>query len=202
VDGQHGQQGQRHVHPEDAPPRAEPHRERRTVQRPEQAAELLRPTDEAEHLHPAPLVEQVADQRHRDRQQCPAGQALQRAPGSEHVEVLREGGQHRTGEEPGQAELDDHAPAEPVGEAAQQRHARHVPQQVPGDDRGRPLQMVDRDVEVRRDRGQHRQHDVGVERGEQHRDGARPDREAAPAYRRLGGGGAHHRVERAGVREH
>ena len=103
-------------------------------------------------------------------------------PIDEHRQVGGQRGDHRADREAGQADLQQHLAAEPVGRPAQQRHRRDVAQQIPGDDRGDPLDLVHRDADVGHDVGHDRDDDIGVERAEQNRQAARADRDpAAPA---------------------
>jgi hypothetical protein len=180
-----GQRGQRQVDPEHPPP---PHEggETRAVQRAQDAAQLLCRTQRPEGHGPAAGAEQVTGQRHRDGKQCPTGQALQPAAGDQPGQRARRGRQRRTGRETHQAGVAERAAAVPVGKAAEQRHARHVTEQVTGDQRGGPFQPVDRDREVADDLDQQGDHHVRVERGEQDDRAPGADGEAASCGGSLG----------------
>ena len=180
VDGQHGDEGQRDVHPEDPAP-AHREGEVRPVERSQHAAEFLGRADGAENHGSAALVPQIPDQGHGDGQQGTTGEALQRAAGDQAGQIGRDRGQGRSGQEPGQAELDDDAPAQPIGEPTEQGHAGHVAEQVAGDDGGGPLQVVQRNGQFGGDADQDRDDHVRIEGGQQHRDRAHADGDPAPA---------------------
>ena len=177
-----GEHGERYVHPEHPPP-ADQRGQARAVQRAQYAAGLLRRAERAEGNRPLPLGEHVRGQRQRHRQQGAAGQPLQATPGDQQRQRRAERGERRTGGEAGQAGVHHRPAPEPVGEPAQQRHAGDVAEQVAGDQRGGPFQVVHRDVQVGHDLDEQRDHDVRVQRGEQDGGATDPDRQAPTAHR-------------------
>ena len=120
----------------------------------------------------------VPDDGEGDRQQRTGGGTLQHPGGDEDHEAVGEGRGRGAGGEDEEGALEHPHPAEPVGELAEQGHGCDVAEQVPGDDRRGPFQVVERDVEVPDDVDQDRDDDVGVERREQHRRAGGPSRKA------------------------
>ena len=72
-------------------------------------------------------------------------------------------------------------PAAQVGDPADQRQHRDVPEQEAGDDRGGPLELVDRDAGAGHHVGQREHDDVGVRGRERH--GDRRETEQQPRRR-------------------
>ena len=130
------------------------------------------------------LSPQVSAQCERHRQQRAAGHALDGAANHQHIQIGGQRRDHRPDQEGGQADLQKQLAAEPVGCPAQQRHRRDVAQQIPGDDRGDALQMVDRDADGADDVAHDRDHDIGVEGTEEYGQAAGADRDAAPRVMR------------------
>ena len=94
-------------------------------------------------------------------------------------QVVRQRGDDRADREAGEADLQQQLAAEPVRGPAQQRHGRDVAEQIPGDDRRDPLDLIDADPDVSHDVGHDRDHDIGVEGAQQHREAAGADRDAS-----------------------
>ena len=184
ADGDRQDQADDQVHHEDEPPVG--HRQHdRAEERTEHAADLLDRGDHAER-HPASFdgVE-VGDEREGRGHQPAAADALEEPAGHHRGHVVGEGGQQGArGEDDEGGDQDGH-PAAQVGDAADQREHRDVPEQEARHDRRGLLELVDGHA----DRGHHlrerEHHDVGV--GGRERDRDRRQRQERPRP----GGGAH-----------
>src|SRR4029079_9326166 len=97
----------------------------------------------ATHVRAVGAGQQVGRQRQRHRQQRATGGALDRSADDEGQQVIRQRGDDRADSEPGQAYLQHQFAAEAVRGAAQQWHGRDVAQEIPGDDRCGPLDLID-----------------------------------------------------------
>ncbi len=190
MDGDGGQGGQGQVDPEDRVPfpqlhprhhRARDQRHQPAVQGPERAAQLLGRSHRPEGHRPFPFLPQVADERHRDRQQRAPGHPLDGPPGHHHDLAGRQRRQDGAEREGRQAGVDQRPPPVAVGQLPEQRHRGHVPEQEARDDRGRALQVVERDADVLGDVDEDGHHHVRVERGQQHHRAPRAEHDPAGA---------------------
>ncbi len=186
VDHHHCGQRQRHVDPEHVLPATGQPDDEDSVERTEHTAQLLRGTDPAEHSRAVALGPQVGAQCERYRQQSAAGHALDGAADHQDIQIGGQRRDHRADQEGGQADLEQQFAPESVRCPAQQRHRGDVAQQIPGDDRGDPLQVVDRDPDGADDVAHDRDDDIGVEGSEQDGQAAGADRDDAPRMMRLG----------------
>ena len=164
------------VDPEDVAPGAEGE-DHGAVQRAEDAAELLHGSDDAE-WHPAPLggVE-VGDQRERHGHEATAAHALEEATGHQAAEVVRRCGDQRAEGEDHECCDEDGGSAAEVGDPADQREHRDVPEQEAAHDRGGSLQLVDVEPDRAHHVGQGEHHDVGVGGRERHGYGGQAEQE-------------------------
>ena len=181
------QRGQRDVHPEQPSP-SDRGRHPRSIQGADDAPQLLGGADDPERQGASVLLPQVAHQGERHGKQRAARRPLHQPPGHEDRKRAGRGRDRRPRGEAGQADLDHDPPPDPVGQLAEKRHARHVPEEVSGHDGGGPFQPVDRDAQVPNHRDQDGDDDVGVEGAQQDGQAAHAGRGATSALR---GGDAH-----------
>ena len=137
---------------------------------PSDAADLLDGGDDAERHAAALDGVEVGDQGQRGRHQPAAADALQEPAGDHAGQVVGQGGDQRPDREDHQRRHEHRHPAAQVGDPADQRQHRDVAEQEAGDDRRRPLQLVDGDADAAHHVGQREHDDVGVGRREGHGD--------------------------------
>ncbi len=146
---------------------------------PDHAADLLDRSDHAQRHGAAVLRVEVGHQGERRGHQASGAHALHQPSDDHRGEVVGGGGQQRAEGEHREG-ADQHRDSAPeVGDPADEREHRDVPEQEARDDRGRPLEGVDRHADPGHHVGQREDDDVGVggregdrERGERHQ-GAR-----------------------------
>ena len=124
---------------------------------------------------------EVGDQGQGRRHQAAAADALEEAPDHHRGHVVGQCGEQRAGGEDDEGGDEDRHPAAQVGDPADERQHRDVPEQEAGDDRCGLLELVDGHA----DRGHHlrqrQDDDVGVGGGEGDRDGRQRQQRARPS---------------------
>ena len=153
-------------------------------QRAEHAAELLHGRDHAERHAAALDGVEVRDEGQRGRDQPAAADALEEPAGDQARQVVGQRGDQRPEREEDERGDQHGQPAAQVGDPADQRQHRDVPEQEAGDDRRRPLELVERDAGRGHHLGQGQHDDVGVGGGEGHRDRSQAEQPAGPGRRR------------------
>ena len=149
------------VDPEDVAPGAEGEHDG-AVQRADDAAELLHGSDDAEgHAASFGRVE-VGDQREGHRHQSAAADALEEATDHQAREVVRRSGHQRAEGEHHERRDQDGGSSTEVGDPADQREHRDVPEQEAADDRCGSLELVDAEADRAHHVGQGEHDDVGV----------------------------------------
>ena len=172
--GEH--ESDRAVQPEDVAPRPE-REDDRSVERPDDAAELLYRADDPERQAATRRRPQVGHQGEGRRDETAAADALDEPAGDDAGQVVRRGRDDRADREHDEAAEQDGDASAQVGDASDERQHGDVAEQEAGHDRRGPLELV----EVEPDRGHHvgqRQHDdVGVGGREHDRDRREPEQD-------------------------
>ena len=145
---------------------------------PEHAAQLLHRAHHAERDAAALRRVHVGHQGERRRHQAATADALEEPAGDHAGQVVRRRGDQRAEGEHDQRPDEHRHPAAQVGDPADQRQHRDVAEQEPGDDRGRPLELVDGEPDPGHHVRQGQDDDVGV--GGREADGDRGERQQRP----------------------